>query len=84
MERHARTVESRRRRSRNLLIGWGEGAGQAALGNLPEEVTMAKGQKRSGREPKKPKKEKPKAAVASSPFVAVRTKPAMSMPESKK
>lgn len=45
---------------------------------------MAKGQKRSGREPKKPKKEKPKAAVAASPFAAVRTRPAMSTPESKK
>lgn len=45
---------------------------------------MAKGQKRSGREPKKPKKEKPKAAVAASPFAAVRTRPAMPTPESKK
>jgi hypothetical protein len=32
---------------------------------------MAKGQKRSGREPKKPKKEKPKPA-AGSPFAIVR------------
>jgi hypothetical protein len=33
---------------------------------------MAKGQKRSGREPKKPKKEKAKAAPARSPFAAAR------------
>jgi hypothetical protein len=37
---------------------------------------MAKGQKRSGREPKKPKKEKPKVPVADSPFASARAKPA--------
>jgi hypothetical protein len=37
---------------------------------------MAKGQKRSGREPKKPKQNKPKATAAASPFAAVRAKPA--------
>jgi hypothetical protein len=45
---------------------------------------MAKGQKRSGREPKKPKKEKPKATVAASPFASARAKPAMPPPEPKK
>src|SRR3954447_13683997 len=37
---------------------------------------MAKGQKRSGREPKKPKQNKPKATAAASPFAAVHAKPA--------
>jgi hypothetical protein len=38
---------------------------------------MAKGQKRSGREPKKPKQDKPKPAAASrSPFAATPGKPA--------
>jgi hypothetical protein len=38
---------------------------------------MAKGQKRSGREPKKPKQNKSKAtAAAASPFTAVHAKPA--------
>jgi hypothetical protein len=37
---------------------------------------MAKGQKRSGREPKKPRQNKPKATAAASPFAAVHTKPA--------
>ena len=37
---------------------------------------MAKGQKRSGREPKKPKQDKPKAMAASrSPFAAAPGKP---------
>jgi hypothetical protein len=36
---------------------------------------MAKGQKRSGREPKKPKQNK-KATAAASPFAAVHAKPA--------
>src|SRR6478672_13835914 len=44
---------------------------------------MAKGQKRSGREPKKPKQSKSKATVAASPFTAVHAKPAPT-PESKK
>ena len=39
---------------------------------------MAKGQKRSGREPKKPKKEKPKVIATSSPFAAARAKEAES------
>jgi hypothetical protein len=43
---------------------------------------MAKGQKRSGREPKKPKQNK-KATAAASPFTAVRAKPAPA-PEPKK
>jgi hypothetical protein len=33
------------------------------------EVIMAKGQKRSSREPKKPKAEKPKAPAPSPPFL---------------
>jgi hypothetical protein len=45
---------------------------------------MAKGQKRSGREPKKPKKEKPKAAVSESPFSAARAKAATPVSEPKK
>lgn len=45
---------------------------------------MAKGQKRSGREPKKLKKEKPKATVATSPFAAARSKLATPSPEPKK
>ncbi|HZT18608.1 MAG TPA: hypothetical protein VFA23_04350 [Dongiaceae bacterium] len=37
---------------------------------------MAKGQKRSGREPKKPKQNKPKKSAASgSPIAAVKGKP---------
>ena len=44
---------------------------------------MAKGQKRSGREPKKPKKDKSKAKAAASPFAAVHGKPAPT-PEPKK
>ncbi len=35
---------------------------------------MAKGQKRSGREPKKPKQNKPKVKAAASPFTAVHDK----------
>ena len=46
---------------------------------------MAKGQKRSGREPKKPKRDKPKAAAASrSPFAAATGKPAAPTPADKK
>lgn len=45
---------------------------------------MAKGQKRSGREPKKPKKEKSTALVASSPFAVARAKSAASVPASRK
>ena len=47
---------------------------------------MAKGQKRSGREPKKPKRDKPKAAAATRPpFPAARGgKPAAPAPEQKK
>jgi hypothetical protein len=37
---------------------------------------MAKGQKRSGREPKKPKQNKPKATAAAAQFASVRAKPA--------
>jgi len=48
------------------------------------EDNMAKGQKRSGREPKKPKKEKPKVIAANSPFAAARAKPAAAPPEAKK
>ena len=45
---------------------------------------MAKGQKRSGREPKKPKQDKPKAKVAASPFAAARGgKPAEPTPAGK-
>ena len=44
---------------------------------------MAKGQKRSGREPKKPKQSKSKVTAAASPFTAVHAKPAPA-PESKK
>ena len=45
---------------------------------------MAKGQKRSGREPKKPKQDKPKAKAAASPFAAAREKPLAHPPEQKK
>ena len=44
---------------------------------------MAKGQKRSGREPKKPKQDK-KAKVAASPFAAARGKPSGPTPTDKK
>jgi hypothetical protein len=44
---------------------------------------MAKGQKRSGREPKKPKQNKPKATAAASPFAAVHAKSA-SIPKPEK
>jgi hypothetical protein len=44
---------------------------------------MAKGQKRSGREPKKPKQNKPKQTPAASPFTSVHAKPAPA-PEPKK
>jgi hypothetical protein len=37
---------------------------------------MAKSQKRSGREPKKPKQSKSRATAAASPFTAVHAKPA--------
>jgi hypothetical protein len=45
---------------------------------------MAKGQKRSGREPKKPKRDKPKAKAAASPFAALHAKPLARPPEEKK
>ncbi len=45
---------------------------------------MAKGQKRSGREPKKPKQDKPKAKAAASPFAAAREKPLARPPGEKK
>ena len=45
---------------------------------------MAKGQKRSGREPKKPKQEKSKAKAAASPFAAAREKPLSHPPGEKK
>ncbi len=45
---------------------------------------MAKGQKRSGREPKKPKQDKPKAKAAASPFAAVRETPQARPPGAKK
>ena len=45
---------------------------------------MAKGQKRSGREPKKPKRDKPEAKAAASPFAAVHAKPLAHTPEQKK
>ncbi len=45
---------------------------------------MAKGQKRSGREPKKPKQDKPKAKAAASPFAALHEKPLARPPEEKK
>jgi hypothetical protein len=44
---------------------------------------MAKGQKRSGREPKKPKQSKPKVTATASPFAAGRAKP-VPTPEPKK
>jgi hypothetical protein len=44
---------------------------------------MAKGQKRSGREPKKPKQSKSKATASASPFTAVHAKSAPP-PEPKK
>ena len=45
---------------------------------------VAKGQKRSGREPKKPKQDKPKAKAAASPFAAAREKPLARPPGEKK
>lgn len=45
---------------------------------------MAKGQKRSGREPKKPKRDKPQAKAAASPFAAARGKPPEPTPAGKK
>ncbi len=46
---------------------------------------MAKGQKRSGREPNKPKQDKPKAIPSRSPFPAVSGgKPAAPTPSDKK
>jgi hypothetical protein len=44
---------------------------------------MAKGQKRSGREPKKPKQNK-KARATPSPFAALHEKPVAHPPEPKK
>jgi hypothetical protein len=40
----------------------------AATGRRPKEIKMAKGQKRSTREAKKPKADKKKPATISSPF----------------
>lgn len=45
---------------------------------------MAKGQQRSSREPKKPKKDKTKLAPSASPFEAMRAKPAPQVPTKKK
>ena len=45
---------------------------------------MAKGQKRSGREPKKPKQDKPKPIARGSPFAAVHERPTPAKPEPKK
>jgi hypothetical protein len=45
---------------------------------------MAKGQKRSGREPKKPKQNKPKVKGVISPFAAVQEKPLAHAPGPKK
>jgi len=45
---------------------------------------MAKGQKRSGREPKKPKRDRPEAKAAASPFAAAREKPLARPPEQTK
>jgi hypothetical protein len=45
---------------------------------------MAKGQKRSNREPKKPKQPKAKAAVPASPFALTQVKPAAFVPGRKK
>jgi hypothetical protein len=45
---------------------------------------MAKGQKRSNREQKKPKQQKPKAVVAQSALTALHERPALPMPTKKK
>jgi len=45
---------------------------------------MAKGQQRSNRELKKPKKDKTKAAASASPFETMRAKPAPQVPTKKK
>jgi hypothetical protein len=45
---------------------------------------MAKGQKRSGREPKKPQQNKLKFTATASPFTVVHGKPAAPTPTSKK
>jgi hypothetical protein len=46
--------------------------------------SMAKGQKRSNREQKKPKQQKPKEAVAQSAFTALHERPAAPTPTKKK
>jgi hypothetical protein len=45
---------------------------------------MAKGQKRSNREQKKPKQQKPKPTVAQSAFTALHERPAVPTPTKKK
>jgi len=45
---------------------------------------MAKGQKRSGREPKKPKQNKPKVKSVASPFAAAHERPLAHPTEQKK
>lgn len=45
---------------------------------------MAKGQKRSGREPKKPKQTRPKSTPAASPFATTHAKPAAPASDKKK
>jgi hypothetical protein len=45
---------------------------------------MAKGQKRSNREQKKPKQEKPKPAVAQSALTALHERPTLPTPTKKK
>ena len=45
---------------------------------------MAKGQKRSNREPKKPKQDKPKAAATRSALGALHERPALPTPAKKK
>ena len=81
------------------MLGARGGPGAATVGDRPcrsrgvpmspdrpyiGRAQMAKGQKRSGREPKKPKRDKPKVKVAASLFAAAREKPLARPPEEKK
>ena len=81
------------------MLGARRGPGAAPAGDRPcrsrgvpmppdrsrfGRTEMAKGQKRSGREPKRPKQDKPKAKAAASPFAAAREKPLARPPEEKK
>jgi hypothetical protein len=63
-------------------MGKGSGCGSIQAFSPSERTQMAKGQKRSGREAKKPKQDKAKVPAAVSPFTQPPTKP--TPPASKK